>query len=271
MFTDARVVSIHGVPRSGTSWLGQIFNSHPEVAYRFQPLFAYRFKDRISLSSSREEIHRFLSALYAVDDDEFILDRRSEFKGVLSHRKETSPSLMVMKMVRYHHLIGKLLEDVGTIKIVGMVRHPCAVISSWLQAPKEFKEGWNPAKEWRHAPKKNLGRIEEYNGFEKWKEAALMFLDLHGMYPERFYLLRYEDLLARPLVVVRTLFSFVGLAMHPQVEKFIYTSGSLPSEDPYSVFKSPQIKDRWRTELEPSIAAEIFRDLEGTRLEQFLS
>ena len=34
-------VAIFGVPRSGTSWLGQIFNSSPMVAYRFQPLFSY--------------------------------------------------------------------------------------------------------------------------------------------------------------------------------------------------------------------------------------
>ena len=36
-----------GVPRSGTSWFGELFNSSPRVAYRFQPLFSYAFKDAI--------------------------------------------------------------------------------------------------------------------------------------------------------------------------------------------------------------------------------
>jgi hypothetical protein len=38
-------VAIFGCPRSGTSWLGQIFNSAPAVQYRYQPLFSYEFKD----------------------------------------------------------------------------------------------------------------------------------------------------------------------------------------------------------------------------------
>ena len=39
-----RIISIHGVPRSGTSWLGQILDSSPKVRYKFQPLFSYAFK-----------------------------------------------------------------------------------------------------------------------------------------------------------------------------------------------------------------------------------
>ena len=42
------ITYLAGVARSGTSWLGQIFDSSPEVRYSFQPLFSYEFKNRVN-------------------------------------------------------------------------------------------------------------------------------------------------------------------------------------------------------------------------------
>jgi hypothetical protein len=268
-----QVVSIHGVPRSGTSWLGQIFNSHSKVAYRFQPLFAYRFKDRITLESNSEEIGEFLKELYEVDDDEFILGnwRKELLPDLPRLNKEPFPAFMVMKMVRYHHLIEKFMWADEAMKIIGIVRNPCAVINSWLRAPKEFQKGWDPLEEWRYAPGKNQDRIEEYNGFEKWKELALCFLDLEYQYPNRFRLMQYEHLVTNPMEIIDEVFSFVGLKVEQQVVDFIGASQGTHVDDAYSVFKSPDVKDRWRTELESRIVDEITRDLQGTILERFLA
>jgi hypothetical protein len=266
-----RVISIHGAPRSGTTWLGSIFDSQSDVAYRFQPLFSYRFKDRIKPDSSADDIHTFLMELYAVNDDPFILHYG---KGVepelLNFCKQTPPSTLVFKEVRYHHLIEKFLDAVGELKVVGIVRNPCAVINSWLQAPKEFKQGWQPLAEWRHAPSKNLGRIEEYNGFEKWKELTGAFLELQQKYPDRFYLIQYEHLVVDPIRVIEAVFSFVGLKMEEQVTDFIKMTQSRHSDDAYALFKSPTVRKRWHSELDPLIAAEIIKDLKGTALERFL-
>ena len=271
---DFQVVSIHGVPRSGTSWLGQVFASHPDVAYRLQPLFAYRFKDRLHADSSPDEVIQFLQELYAVRDDPFILDE--ERKAALADfwaraQKSPHPSFLVMKMVRYHHLIPLFLESAPGIRIIGIVRHPCAVINSWLQAPKEFRPGWDPLEEWRDAPKKNAGRIEEYNGFEKWKEVATMFLDLERTHPRQFRLVRYEDIIARPEAQIAALFDFVGLTLPPQTREFIRLSRSGHDPDPYAVLKRPDRAARWRQELDPRIARAILDDVQGTPLERFLA
>ena len=53
-------VAIHGAPRSGTTWLGQIFNASPRTQYRYQPLFSYRFKGQLQPTSSASEVARFL-------------------------------------------------------------------------------------------------------------------------------------------------------------------------------------------------------------------
>ncbi len=269
-----QVVSIHGVPRSGTSWLGQVFASHPQVAYRLQPLFAYRFKDRLHPHSSPEEVLTFLRELYDVRDDPFILDEErkqalADFWARAEHNPQ--PTHLVMKMVRYHHLIPLFLTSVPDIRILGIVRHPCAVINSWLQAPKEFRPGWDPLEEWRYAAKKNAGRIEEYNGFEKWKEVAYMFLQLAESHPRQFRLVRYEQLIADPEREIEAIFAFAGLEMHPQTREFIHRSRSQHHPDPYAVVKRPERLDRWREELDPRIARAILEDLQGTPLEGFLT
>lgn len=52
--------AMFGVPRSGTSWLSQIFNSHPSIVMRFQPLFSFGHKGRLSENSSESDIALFL-------------------------------------------------------------------------------------------------------------------------------------------------------------------------------------------------------------------
>ncbi len=42
--SDLPIIGLHGAPRSGTTWIGQIFNSAPQVAFRFQPFFAHAFR-----------------------------------------------------------------------------------------------------------------------------------------------------------------------------------------------------------------------------------
>jgi len=265
------VVSIHGVPRSGTSWLGKIFSFHSKVAYRFQPLFSYRFKGRITPDSDEHDIQTFLQELYEVKDDDFILGTwlKVEEPSLPVPHKEDLPSVMVLKEVRYHHLIEKLLT-VHNLQVIGIVRNPCAVINSWFQAPREFKKEWDPLTEWRFAPSKNQGRIEEFNGFEKWKEVALLFLDLQKKYPDHFLLIQYEQLVEDPVNVIENAFSFVGLKMENQVESFIKASQSLHLEDAYALYKSPSVKSRWRLQLDPRISKEIIQEITGTRLERLL-
>lgn len=268
-----RVISIHGAPRSGTSWIGKIFDSHPDVAYRFQPLFSYRFKSAINLESSSQDIEEFLQELYELEDDDFIFQSGQQARGVHPprHAKFPAPSCMVMKEVRYHYLIETLLQKVDGIKIVGVVRHPCGAINSWLKTPREFKPGWDKSTEWRNAPSKNLGRIEEYYGFAKWKELAYQFVKLEESYRESFFLLKYEDLISDPIVQTSNLFKFCNLEMVDQVHDFLVESHAREVEDPDTVYRTKDVGSRWRTELDRDIQEAIHAEIRGTVLERFLS
>jgi hypothetical protein len=151
-----KIISIHGVPRSGTSWLGQIFDSSPEVRYKFQPLFSYAFKDDITLNSDKKELMKYYTRLYNYKDS-FLDQEDKKIKGVYPDfkKKVTLPSAVVTKMVRYHYLIPHLLKHLNNIYVVAIVRNPCAVLNSWENAPREFLDQWEFQNEWRFAQSMN--------------------------------------------------------------------------------------------------------------------
>lgn len=270
--SDFSVVSINGSPRSGTSWLGKIFDSHPDVTYRYQPMFSYRFKNTLTVNSTIGEIEHYLDELYQLDDDDFILQIQQKKRGAHPEYfcKYPRPGYMVMKEVRYHYLIESLLRSLDGIKVVGIVRHPCGVINSWIKTPREFNPEWSANSEWRWAQSKNRGRPEEYYGFEKWKELARLFLRLQDEWSDTFYLASYERLVENTMDEVENMFNFTGLPMHPQVVKFIEASHAREVEDPDTVYRTSDVAMRWCNELEPAIRDTILHELKGTELAQFI-
>lgn len=256
-------VAIHSVPRSGSTWLGSIFDSHPKVAYRFQPLFSYTHKDQLNENSSLLDINGFFKDILNSNDD-FILQKEAiKTNRVPSFRKEKITHI-IYKEVRYHNILENLLNQDDDLKIVGLIRNPFSVLNSWLRAPKEFKKDleWEIEEEWRLAPKKNLNLPEEFNGYEKWKEGAFIFLDLEKRYPKRFYLLNYDLLLTNKLITVKDVFSFCDLEMTQQTLDFFNSSSKENEEDAYSVFKKKSQDNSWQSELPKFIIEEIKADEE---------
>jgi len=265
------IVMVHGVPRSGTSWLGQILNSSPEVAFRFQPLFSYAFKDRIGPSSTAEEISLFLDELYASDDD-FIHQRDQVERGAYPlFAKSPEPTHMVLKQVRYHHVLeNMIIRLMDRVKVVGIARHPCAVLNSWIRAPREFHPEWDIHAEWREAPSKNLGRPEEFYGFDKWRETTELFQRLSLDYPDNFILVRYSALNSDTEREVGRIFSFCGLDLGEQTTTFLEESRSRTHPHVNAVYRNRNDNEKWRRELDPAIAEAVIAEVTGTRLETFL-
>ncbi|SFQ35994.1 sulfotransferase family protein [Salibacterium halotolerans] len=266
------VISIHGAPRSGTSWLGQLFDSSPETRYKFQPLFSYTFKDYINLHSSPQDIEHFFQSVYSTDDH-FLDQQDKKEKGYypVFENKDNDPDFLVMKMVRYHYLIQYLLTNSPELQVIGIVRNPCGVMNSWRKAPREFLQEWDFNEEWYFGTSKNKFRPEEYYGFHRWKEQAHMFLWLQKNFPQQFKLIRYEDLVGHTEDVVKDLFSFVELPMNDQTQRFIEKSKSVHQDDVYSVYKGNKEVDDWKNELDISIINKIKSELLQTELEHFIT
>jgi hypothetical protein len=263
-------VAIFGVPRSGTSWLSQIFNSHPDVCMRHQPLFSYGHKGKLNQMSTQMEIYSFFEDIYNTSDD-FVLSVSEVQKGIYPvFIKSKIESHIIFKETRYLHIIENVLLKCPDIKIIGIVRNPLAVIASWFKAPKEFCSQWKILDEWRFAQNKNQNKPEEFFGFEKWKEATENFLQFEKTYPNQFKLVRYDSLNHKSCKTTEELFKFCGLSFNKQVDNFIKDSKSIHSEDPYSVFRSQGDVNKWNDILPSDIVKEVKKELKNSRLQIFL-
>jgi len=263
------VVAIHGAPRSGTSWLGQLFNSSPHVAYRYQPFFSYAFRGRVDAHTDASELQRFFADLLATDDA-FVLQTGS---GRLSEGaplfKKAAISHLLYKEVRFHHLLPHLLAMHPRLKAIGIVRDPRAVLASWERAPREFDPTWSLLEEWRTAQRKNAGLEENWFGYERWKQLTACFLGLAAKYQDRFRLVRYEDLMQDPEGCLRALFDFCGLAFGNQTRRFIAESTSHDDGDAYGVFRRHDAPRA--AAIDAAIGDWITDELRGTPLFKFLA
>ncbi len=265
-------IAIHSVPRSGSTWLGSIFDSHPAVIYKFQPLFSYALKGYLSPESDLERILSFYQELENTRDD-FMDQADAKSRGIVPDFAKSSPHTIVYKEVRYHHIIENLLIRDKDIKIIGLVRNPLSTLASWLKAPREFRSdlGWDFEKEWLDAPSKNQNRPEEFYGFNKWMDVTLLFERLSRSHPHNFYLIRYESLLTNTLDEVRNLFKFAGLEFTEQTETFINASKARHTTDSYGVYKKKTGRDDWKNSLPQQIIETVQAELEKAGLESYLS
>ena len=263
-------IAIHGVPRSGTSWVGAIFDSSPNVEYRYQPLFSYKFKSFLTETSTKDEIDNFFELILNTEDD-FILQKEEKETGSKPTFSKNHITHIAYKEVRYHNILDNLLNKDREINVIGIIRNPKSVISSWYHAPKEFdKDKWNLLDEWENAFRKNEGKPEEFFGYNKWKEVAALFLDLKEKYPENFYLLKYQNLLTDIVSETQRLFDFCEIDISTQTIEFISKSQNIDmSNDAYSVYRKNHSENKWDQTLPEQIINTINSDLSNSRLEQF--
>lgn len=269
MISLNNVIYVAGVARSGTSWIAQILNSHPDVCFRFQPFFAYEFKGRVNEDSSPDEYHQLFLDMYNTESSFLTQADKRTAGDYPQFEKHPNPHTLVFKENRYQSILEPMLRRVSYLKAVGIVRHPCAVLNSWSKNPKEFPPGSELIREWRFGNCKNKGN-EDYFGYYKWKEVAHMYLDLLDKYPDRFTLLRYEDVVYDPQRTVSALFKFLGIPYDEATQRFLRESTSVHGDSYYAVYKNKIVAEKWRSELAPHIIEEVYADVAGTRLEQFV-
>jgi hypothetical protein len=267
---NLQVAWISGMPRSGTTWLSQIFSSSPDVRLKFCPLFSYEFKNALDEESSADDWRKLFQDVYATNS-EFLDQDYLRNKGLIPAftDKNENPQHLVIKSTRFHNLIPHILRLHDQIRFVHVVRHPCATIHSWLTNPNEFPREADPMKEWRTGScrKTDAG---EYWGFDDWKFVTSQALRLRELYPHRFRILRYEDLVQDTKKCVKELFEYCAIPYEKQTNEFIEHSHSKHDENNRSVFKNPRLSKPWLQKLDQSIISACLSELQSTELEEFL-
>jgi hypothetical protein len=267
---NIKVSWIAGMPRSGTTWLSQIFASAPDVRLKFCPLFSYEFKNALDENSSADDWSKLFVEVYQTKSD-YLDQEYLRKKGLVPTfpDKKTKPSHLVIKSTRFHNLIPHLLKLDDQIQFIHIVRHPCATIHSWLSNPYEFPQHVDPLTEWRTGECRKTGP-GEFWGFDDWKKVNKQALQLAELYPDRFKVLRYEDLVRDTKQSTNDIFKFLGIAYEKQTNDFIELSQTKHDNNKRSVFKNQELNKNWLSELDPSIVSTCMDELMGTKLEQFI-
>ncbi|MEP1446570.1 MAG: sulfotransferase domain-containing protein [Paraglaciecola sp.] len=265
-------IAIHSVPRSGSSWLGEIINSSPQVKYAFQPLFSYKFKGRLSTASTLKEIDSFYQDIEVTEDD-FVTQIAGRQAGIKPLFTKSQITHVAYKEVRYHYVLDNLLRQNPAQKVIALVRNPLSVLSSWKNAPKEFRAdlGWSFENEWKEANLKNQQKPEEYFGFDRWKETTLLFKRLTAQYPDKVRLIFYSDLVSNTEAIVKDIFNFVELDYSSQTQQFVAQSIKKEVVDTYSVYKQKQGTDNsYMGNISTKIIEDVNRNCEVAGLGEFL-
>lgn len=167
---SAKVGAIFGTGRSGSTWLGSIVNSHPDVAYRFEPFHriwlgargvtrasqftrAFMQSDQLNNEAVDQLYLELIKANPATEKPPFhrksnctnvgrnltwLIARKFEIVLPLFSRIYTpsgSPPL-VFKEVDLHKMMDNMLQRTN-VPVVYLIRHPFGVISSILEGQKK--------------------------------------------------------------------------------------------------------------------------------------
>jgi hypothetical protein len=264
-----QVIWLSGMPRSGTTWLSQIFASSPQVRLKFCPLFSYEFKNALDEKSTSKDWLSFFNDVYNTSSP-YMDQEHLKNDGLVPDfaEKKPNPDFLLIKSNRFHNLIPCLFKNVPCAKVIHLVRHPAATIHSWLSNPTEFPADANPLREWRSGTCRKTG-VGEFWGFDDWKAVTLQALEMERVYPNRMRILRYEELTKYTFKETETLFDFIGLSICRSTKDFINESRSRHDPNKRSVYKKPSPDAAWRLGLPKSIINSIEADLAGKPQERF--
>jgi hypothetical protein len=233
-------IIIFGAPRSGTTYLHQILNKHPDVYVSHETrVFAW--------------LHQSLNVLTRRDD--FLFTRRENF---IEHLRTAYPDLIrnfyraQFPGKKYwgdknpHYADPKNLGCLNTIaeifpgtRFIHIIRDGRDVVSSLIR--KRNAEG-KPWVEWEPAHRVWTNHISIGCNFGK------------TMPPEQYFEVRYEDLIADDVRYARRIFEFLGIPLHPAVIEFSESQQRerTPFSGPTRNLASGVTLSDWAALMEPS-------------------
>lgn len=266
---NIQVAWISGMPRSGSTWLSQIFASSPDVRLKSCPLFSYEFKNALDENSTVDQWNMLFSKVYTTKS-EFLDQDHLRKHGLIPHFKDKKkyPRHLLIKSNRFHNLTPYILKLNAQIRFVHIIRHPCATIYSWLSNPREFPGHADQLEEWRTGKCRKNGP-GEFWGFDDWKKVTTQALSLSEQYPDRHKIVRYENLVKNTENQARELFQFLHIPFEKQSLDFIALSQSRHDDNKHSVFKKAELKDKWEKKLDIAIIEQCMNEIRDTALEQF--
>ncbi len=280
----ASAILIVGAPRSGTTWLAKIFDSHPGVIYRHEP-------DEVSAPgpSIEADMRRWVLQHDPRTAGKLPFFRKSwqsaparllrtalAYGGAAAHRIGLPPwpipdlgavgrARAVIKSVRLCNGIGDFSDAYPQGRTVLILRHPCGQVASVMRGTTDNKfvlaePGTDmPFDEANAVAFAARGGMDDA-AFQRLPDAAkyawswrafneTAHASIAGRDNARVVI--YEDLCAAPTAQARAVLEFCGLSWDAQTETFLARSTSHDGNAGYYavIRNSIAAAERWRTAM----------------------
>jgi sulfotransferase family protein len=229
-------IFVGGLPRNGTTLVGRLLGSHSEIAVPPDELgFFQTFwgpgdppdrpkHDRVDLDPRLERLLRRMPN-WGLPEDEVLEAARDPagtyrdlFVFLLDlYRRRTGKPRVGEKTVYYHQWLGVLDAWFEDHRFVHVVRNPIDAFASI----KWFKRG---------TPRPN--KVDLLPWMHEWNESATLALHRSHAHPERYCLVRYEDVVARPVETLERICKVVGVA--PEPERMLELRGGEANESSFA-------------------------------------
>lgn len=199
---DRTPVFLLGFPRSGTTLLDQILDSHPQLQ---------TLSEKPTMHALTEAFQEMADgnpgALAALTEGEICHLRKVYFDAVRQQIKLQQNTILVDKMplsTVWAHLIWRIFPDA---KFILAIRHPCDVCLSCFMQNFAINEA-----------------MVTFNTMEDtvalYARVMSMWQDYVSALPLNYHRVRYEDLVANFENEARALLEFLGVEWHERVKNF---------------------------------------------------
>ncbi len=161
-------ILVFGMPRSGTTWIGKLFDSHPDTLYRHEPDSVRRltiplFPEKEDASRHRGELEQFIATLPRQRSPEVVgkqpLFPKSYLSaaGLAAYRagvvvakaasrvrrhfpcmyrptgESRARARVVWKSIESSGRLGVCVDALPTVRAIHLMRHPCGYVASVLR------------------------------------------------------------------------------------------------------------------------------------------
>jgi hypothetical protein len=261
---------VGGAPRSGTTWLQYLLDSHPEVSCRGEALFTKHLAEPLeAMAAARREAiaakndtvfhHGAGYPLPEQDDTEFLLGT-----GILlaldRHGADETCRAIGEKTPENVFFFTRLKSLFPNAKFIGIARDPRDVLAS----------AWHFFHQSRPRPDEIAAKTAFISSaFSSLDNGARTMLALTQQYPADCMIVTYEHMREAPLPVANQLFRFLGVAHDDAVvtdcvarSSFTALSGGrTPGVTQDGSFFRKGVSGDWQTTFTPEMNAMILNAL----------
>ncbi len=209
------ITFVVGAARSGTTWLARALGADHRVAATYEThLFNAYVGPLLSVWRSHSEAlveqagvwHRggrppvsTIGLPYVIDDDQFTAMLRRFVDDVFASVAADRPDAEVIIEKTPSH--SAHVDDIdrltgGRARFVHIIRNGCDVVESTLSAGEDWAADWAPR--------------DAATAARKWR-AGVLGARRAAVFGDRYYELRYEDLVASPVDELTRLMRYIGL------------------------------------------------------------